>query len=253
MNSNGTTKDFNGRTVLITGGTSGIGKAAALQFARRGARVLISGRDAARGQAVAAAIRDEGGAGDFLQAELDDAGSARNLAERALDIAGHVDILVNNAGIFPFGPTAEASLEVFDAAYATNVRAPFILVGELAPKMSERGKGAIVNVSSMVGDFGMAGMALYGSSKAAINLLTKAWAAEFGPSGVRVNAVSPGPTRTEGTAAMGDGLTQIATAAPAGRPATPDEIADAIVYLASDNASFVQGVVLPVDGGRAAV
>jgi NAD(P)-dependent dehydrogenase (short-subunit alcohol dehydrogenase family) len=105
----------------------------------------------------------------------------------------------------------------------------------------------------MVGDFGMAGMALYGSSKAALNLLTKAWAAEFGPKGVRVNAVSPGPTRTDGTAGMSDAVSQLAAMAPAGHPATPEEIADAIVYLASDGASFVHGVVLPVDGGRAAV
>jgi NAD(P)-dependent dehydrogenase (short-subunit alcohol dehydrogenase family) len=99
----------------------------------------------------------------------------------------------------------------------------------------------------------MNGMALYGSSKAAINLLTKAWAAEFGPKGVRVNAVAPGPTRTEGTAAMGEGLNQIASTAPAGRAASPDEIADAIIYLVSDRASFVHGAILPVDGGRAAV
>jgi NAD(P)-dependent dehydrogenase (short-subunit alcohol dehydrogenase family) len=253
MNSNGTIRDFNGRTALVTGGTSGIGKATALALARRGARVLISGRDAVRGQSVVAAIRAEDGVADFLQAELDDAESTRNLAQRALDVAGRVDILVNSAGIFPFGSTADTSLDTFDDVFAINVRAPFILVAEFAPKMAERGNGAIVNVSSMVGDFGMAGAALYGSSKSALNLLTKAWAAEFGPKGVRVNAVSPGPTRTEGTAAMGDGLSQIAAAAPAGHPATPEEIADAIVYLASDKASFVYGVVLPVDGGRAAV
>jgi len=253
MNNNSPSQDLNGRTALVTGATSGIGKAAALALARRGARVLVSGRDEARGRSVVAAIRAEDGVADFLQAELNDADSTRKLAKRALEIAGRVDILVNNAGIFPFGPTAQTSPDTFDDVYATNVRAPFILVGELAPKMAERGKGAIVNLSSMVGDFGMAGMALYGSSKAAINLLTKAWAAEFGPSGVRVNAVSPGPTLTEGTAAMGEGLAQLAAAAPAGHPATPEEIADAIVYLASDNASFVHGVVLPVDGGRAAV
>jgi NAD(P)-dependent dehydrogenase (short-subunit alcohol dehydrogenase family) len=253
MNSNSTSQDLNGRTALVTGATSGIGKATALALARRGARVLVSGRDEVRGRSVVAAIRAEDGVADFLQAELDDADSTRKLAQRALEIAGHVDILINNAGIFPFGPTAQTSPDTFDGVYATNVRAPFILVGELAPKMAERGKGAIVNLSSMVGDFGMAGLALYGSTKAAINLLTKAWAAEFGPRGVRVNAVSPGPTVTEGTAAMGDSLAQIAAAAPAGHPATPEEIADAIVYLASDNASFVHGVVLPVDGGRAAV
>jgi NAD(P)-dependent dehydrogenase (short-subunit alcohol dehydrogenase family) len=253
MNNKSTHLDLNGRTALITGATSGIGKATALALARHGARVLVSGRDAIRGDSVVAAIRAEDGVADFLQADLGDADSTRKLARRALETAGHVDILVNSAGIFPFGPTAETPVDTFQDVYATNVRAPFILVGELAPKMAERGKGAIVNVSSMVGDFGMAGMALYGSSKAALNLLTKAWAAEFGPKGVRVNAVSPGPTRTEGTAGMEDGLAQLAAAAPAGHPATPDEIADAIVYLASDNASFIHGVVLPVDGGRAAV
>lgn len=253
MNSNGTPLDFNGRTALVTGATSGIGKATAVALARRGARVLISGRDPVRGQAVVAAIKADGGVADFLQADLDDVESTRQLAQRALDLAGHVDILVNSAGIFPFGPTAETALDTFHDVYATNVRAPFILVAELAPKMAVRGKGAIVNVSSMVGDFGVAGMALYGSSKAALNLLTKAWSAEFGSKGVRVNAVSPGPTRTEGTSGMEDGLTQLASAAPAGHPAKPEEIAEAIVYLASDNASFVHGVVLPVDGGRAAV
>ncbi|HEY2988496.1 MAG TPA: SDR family oxidoreductase, partial [Candidatus Binatia bacterium] len=116
-----------------------------------------------------------------------------------------------------------------------------------------RGKGAIVNVSTMVADYGAPGMSLYGSSKAAINLLTKAWAAEYGPSGVRVNAVSLGPTRTEGTDAMGEGLEQLAAQAPARRPATADEIAEAIVFLATDRASFIHGAKLAVDGGRTAV
>jgi NAD(P)-dependent dehydrogenase (short-subunit alcohol dehydrogenase family) len=130
---------------------------------------------------------------------------------------------------------------------------PFFLVAELAPKMAARGHGVIINVSTMVAEFGMAQMALYGSSKAALVLLTKSWAAEYGPAGVRVNAVSPGPTRTEGMSGMSEALEQLAAAAPAGRPGLPDEIASAIVYLASDAASFVQGVLLPVDGGRVAV
>jgi len=120
--------------------------------------------------------------------------------------------------------------EMFERVYALNVKAPYFLVAELAPLMAKKGKGAIVNLSTMVADYGAPGRNLYGSSKAAINLLTKVWAAEYGPSGVRVNAVSPGPTRTEGTEAMGEGLEKLAAEAPAGRPATPDEIAEAIVF-----------------------
>ena len=137
--------------------------------------------------------------------------------------------------------------------FSLNVKAPYFLVAELAPRMAERGKGAIVNVSTMVADYGVAGMSLYASSKAAVNLLTKVWAAEYGPKGVRVNAVSPGPTRTEGTEAMGESLEQLAAQAPAGRPATAEEIAEAIVFLATDRASFIHGAKLAVDGGRTAV
>src|SRR6059036_3572960 len=155
--------------------------------------------------------------------------------------------------MFPFGPTHETTEELFEGVYSLNVKAPYFLVAELAPLMAKRGKGAIVNGSTMVADYGVSGMSLYGSSKAAINLLTKAWAAEYGPSGVRVNTVSPGHTRTEGTEAMGEALDQLAAQAPARRPAAADEIAEAIVFLASDQSSFVYGANLAVDGGRTAV
>jgi NAD(P)-dependent dehydrogenase (short-subunit alcohol dehydrogenase family) len=248
------TNDLIGSTALITGGNSGIGRAAARSLARLGAHVVISGRDPARGEQVVAAIRGDGGRADFVPLDLGDEVSARQLARRATELGGgHVDILVNNAGVFPFGPTDEASEADFDRVFAVNVKAPFFLVAELAPAMAKRGHGSIVNVTTMVAEFGAAEMALYGSSKAALVLLTKSWAAEYGPAGVRVNAVSPGPTRTEGTAAMGDALDQLASAAPSGRPGLPDEIAAAITYLASDAASFVHGAVLPVDGGRIAV
>ena len=244
----------NASTALITGGTSGIGRAAANKLAQLGIHVIVVGRNAERGEQTVADIRAAGGKADFIASDLRDAASARDVARRAVELGnGHVDILINNAGIFPFGPTHETTEEAFDSVYALNVKAPYFLVAALAPLMAQRGKGAIVNVSTMVADYGVAGMSLYGSSKAAINLLTKAWAAEYGPSGVRVNAVSPGPTRTEGTAAMGEAIEQLAAQAPAGRPATADEIAEAIVFLATDRASFIYGATLAVDGGRTAV
>ncbi|MGW5194461.1 SDR family NAD(P)-dependent oxidoreductase [Kribbella sp. NPDC004138] len=248
------TQDFAGRTALVTGGNSGIGRAVAGQLARRGAHVVISGRDAARGSRAVEEIRADGGTADFVPADLTDLASVRSLAKQAIELGGgHVDVLVNNAGIFPFGPTAEVPDSDFDAVYAVNVRAPFYLVAELAPLMAARGSGAIVNVTTMVASIGMAGMAAYGSSKAAVELLTRAWAAEFGPAGVRVNAVSPGPTRTEGTAVMGENLDNLAGTTPLQRVGTPDEVAAGIVFLASDAASLVHGATLPVDGGRLAV
>jgi NAD(P)-dependent dehydrogenase (short-subunit alcohol dehydrogenase family) len=248
------TTDLTGSTALITGSTSGIGKAAADQLAALGAHVVVSGRDKARGDAVVAGIRSAGGTADFVAADLNDEHSVRDLASRATEVGGgHVDILVNSGGIFPFGATADTLAETIDEVFAVNVKAPYLLVAALAPAMAERGHGAIINVSTMVADFGMNGMGLYGSSKAALVLLTKSWAAEFGPAGVRVNAVSPGPTRTEGTIPMGDALDQLAQGGPAGRVGQPEEIAAGIAFLASGQASFVHGVVLPVDGGRLAV
>jgi NAD(P)-dependent dehydrogenase (short-subunit alcohol dehydrogenase family) len=245
---------FTGTTALVTGATSGIGRVVAGKLAERGAHVVISGRNPERGEQAVKEIRAAGGAADFVAADLADTESVRALAQQAIALGGgHVDVLVNNAGQFPFGPTADTSEADFDVVYATNVRAPFYLVAELAPAMAERGHGAIVNVSTMVARFGNAGMALYGSSKAALELLTKSWAAEFGPSGVRVNAVSPGPTLTEGTSGMTEALGQLASSAPANRVGTPDEIAEGILFLASDAASLIHGVVLPIDGGRAAV
>jgi NAD(P)-dependent dehydrogenase (short-subunit alcohol dehydrogenase family) len=241
-------------TALVTGGTSGIGRATADKLAQLGIHVIVVGRNTERGEKTVAEVRATGGKADFISSDLRDAASAREVARKAIQLGnGHVDILINNAGIYPFGPTHEMTEEMFERVYSLNVKAPYFLVAELAPLMAKRGKGAIVNLSTMAADYGAPGLSLYGSSKAAINLLTKVWAAEYGPSGVRVNAVSPGPTRTEGTGAMGEGLEQLAAQAPAGRPATADEIAEAVVFLATDRASFIYGAKLAVDGGRTAI
>jgi NAD(P)-dependent dehydrogenase (short-subunit alcohol dehydrogenase family) len=243
---------INPSTALITGGTSGIGRATANKLARLGIHVIVVGRSTERGEKAVREIREGGGEADFISSDLRDVSSVREVARRAIELGGQVDILINNAGIFPSGATHETTEETFDAVYSLNVKVPFFLVAALAPLMAQRGKGAIVNVSTMVADYGAAGFSLYGSSKAAINLLTKAWSAEYGSSGVRVNTVTPGPTRTEGTDAMGEALNQLAAQAPAGRPASADEIAEAIVFLATDRASFIYGAELAVDGGRTA-
>lgn len=241
--------DFEGKAVLVTGSTSGIGRAAAEQFGRDGADVIVTGRDQTRGQEVVAGIEAGQGTARFIAADL----SRIDGAEKLADAVGSVDVLVNNAGIFPFGATHEIPIEQVRAAFDFNVIAPFTLVAAFAPGMVQRGGGAIVNVSTMVASFGNPGMSAYGASKAALELLTKAWAAEYGPYGVRVNAVAPGPTRTPGVADAGDLIDQLATTLPLRRPASAEEIANTIVYLASDDASFITGATVHADGGRVAV
>ncbi|WP_329460595.1 SDR family NAD(P)-dependent oxidoreductase [Streptomyces sp. NBC_01497] len=245
--------EFNGRVALVTGATSGIGRMVAVKLAHEGAHVLVSGRSVARGQRVVEFIRTNRGRADLLTAKLGTEEFARSLAHRAEAVSnGGVDILINCAGVGVVASTAETTTEMFDSIFDINVRTTFFLVAELAPRMAARGRGAVVNVSTMSAGLGIPDSAAYGASKAAVGLLTKAWASEFGPRGVRVNAVAPGHTATRGTERM-KGLDGLASKTPVGRPATPDEVADAIVYLAGDRASYVQGAILPVDGGRSAL
>jgi NAD(P)-dependent dehydrogenase (short-subunit alcohol dehydrogenase family) len=210
---------------------------------------VITGRSEERGREIVESLVAAGGRARFVRADLERAEDVQQLGEQI----AHVDVLINNAGAFPIGATHETNGELFDATYALNVKAPFLLAGGFAPRMAANGGGSIVNISTMVASFGMPGMALYGSTKAALELLTKTWAAEYGPNGVRVNAIAPGPTRTPGTEPMGAALDQIATTLPLGRPAAAEEIASAALFLGSDEASYINGAVLAVDGGRTAV
>ncbi|XUL90320.1 SDR family NAD(P)-dependent oxidoreductase [Streptomyces galilaeus] len=239
------------RSALVTGGTGGIGRAVAQAMAREGAHVVLSGRDAARGQAVVERIREEGGRAQFVKGDLTDGAAVQRLAEdTAAALNGPVDILVNNAAVLPPAQSLfEATEEQIDQVLAVNVKAPFLLTAAVVPGMIEQGRGAVINMGSINGVLGMAVAALYGASKAGLHSLTTSWAAELGPKGVRVNTIAPGPTVTELNEAIRPMLEKLTEADPAGRPATADEVAAAAVFLASDEAAHIHGITLPVDGG----
>lgn len=234
---------------LVTGSTSGIGEAIALRLATDGAQVVITGRDGERGDAVVAAIEAGGGRASFIAADLSTSEGARALAKAAIDRLGAIDVLVNNAGSYHFAPVAAISDEQFDEMVALNLRATHVLGAELLPQMAARGHGAVINVTSVAAYAGSPGGSVYGATKAAVDLLTKAWAYEFGPAGVRVNAVSPGPTHTPGTSATAEAIDAMTAGFPLGRAAAAQEIAAATAFLASDEASYVQGATVDVDGG----
>jgi NAD(P)-dependent dehydrogenase (short-subunit alcohol dehydrogenase family) len=246
-----------GKTALITGATSNIGRAIAVAFGGQGAHVVVSGRSVERGTAVVEQIRTAGGRADFVGASLDGSTEAsRDLAaEAGRVLGGRIDILVNNAGIFPRTATATTNEATFDEVYAVNVKAPYFLTGAIAPAMADAGQGAIINLGSWIARLGIPS-ALYSSTKGAMETMTRAWAAEFGPAGVRVNAISPGVIRTPDPGGSDSGVhpaERMMRGTPAGRSGTPDAIANAAVYLASDEAAFVHGSVIDVDGGRTGV
>jgi len=240
-------KNTHVRTALVTGATSGIGQAVALALADQGYQVIVHGRGAARGAETVKAIEDRGGQARFVGGDLSESADVTGLVAEA----GQVDVLVNNAGFSWFGPTADLDNATFDKLFAANVRGAYQLVAALAPAMAKQGSGSIVSVDSMVGRIGLSGAAAYGATKAALTAMTRAWAAEYSPSGVRVNTVAPGPAYTNG--ADSDLISGLGATTLLGRAAQPDEIAEVIAFLASDKASYITGAVIPVDGGRSAV
>jgi NAD(P)-dependent dehydrogenase (short-subunit alcohol dehydrogenase family) len=214
-------------------------------LAAQGATVIVHGRDADRGAAVVAEIENRGGSARFVGAELGEPAEALRLAREA----GDVDILVNNAGFAWFGPSAELDAKTLDQLFVANVQAPYLLVSVLAPKMVARGDGVIINLASRAGIVGKPDSAAYGATKAALASFARSWAAEYGPAGIRVNAISPGPVYTN--AAEREVFDSLGETTVLGRAGQPQEIADVIGFLASPRASYITGTNVAVDGGRA--
>jgi NAD(P)-dependent dehydrogenase (short-subunit alcohol dehydrogenase family) len=235
-----------GHKALVTGGTSGIGRVIAQQLAAAGAEVIVSGRNEERGAETVAAIEAAGGKARFAAADMNDLDSVGRLAEEAAD----VDVLVNNAGIFDFVPAQEQGVASYDEMFQVNVRALYFLTASIAPRMAARGEGSVINISTMAASIALPGASVYSATKAAVESFTRTWAAEFGPSGVRVNTVSPGPTLTEGAPLEMVGALGKTTLL--GRHASTAEIAAAVAFLASPRSTYITGATLPVDGGRTA-
>ncbi|GAB2825349.1 SDR family oxidoreductase [Actinocorallia aurea] len=244
-------QDLKGRTALVTGSTAGIGAAIARALAAEGVHVVVSGRDTARGEAAVAAIRGEGGAADFVRADLAGGETAvADLADRTTALVGTPDILVNNAAMLLMPrPTADLTEADIAEAFTVSVTAPMLLTGRIAPAMAARGHGAIVTLGSINAVTGMPGSALYSATRAAAHSLTRSWAAEYGPSGVRVNTVAPGPTSTERNQRIREHLDGMVAAIPSRRLSTPEEVAAAVVFLAGSASANIHGTVLTVDGG----
>jgi NAD(P)-dependent dehydrogenase (short-subunit alcohol dehydrogenase family) len=242
---------LDGRTALVTGASRGIGAATAAALDRAGARVALAARDRAALDAVASGLGHDP---VVLEVDLASAESPAELAAAALDELGGVDVLVNNAAAAARLPTVDVDALLIDRLYAVNVRAPLLLIAALVPSMTERGRGSIINLSSVSGVVGTPNRAAYAATKGAIDGMTRSLAMELGPVGIRVNSVAPGVVDTDLWArnkAIPGVIEAVEALTPLRRWSVPEDIADVIVFLASDAARFVTGETISADGGMA--
>lgn len=244
------------RAAIVTGASSGIGRATATRLARDGFSVLLVGRDEAALAALCAEIERSGGRAASLVADVTAADAPRAIVARAISVFGGVDALVNAAGVIASGSVADTTDAGWDAMMDVNVRAPFRLMREAAAALAER-RGAVVNISSVAGLRAFPGLASYSVSKAAVNQLTRAAALDFAPKGVRVNAVNPGVVVTNlhrrggmDAAKYAEFLERSKSTHPLGRPGQPEEVADLIAFLVSPAAGWITGETISIDGGR---
>jgi NAD(P)-dependent dehydrogenase (short-subunit alcohol dehydrogenase family) len=242
--------------VLITGALAGIGRATAVAFAREGARLVVSGRTPAAGEALVRELYDLGAEADFARADVRNEDEVQQLVERAVARFGRLDVAVNNAGVEGEpGPVTEQTLERYAAVFDTNVRGTLFGIKHQLRVMQRQGGGSIVNISSTMGERGAANLALYVGSKHAVEGLTKSAAIEAAAYGVRVNAIAPGPTDTamlDRLTGTPDGKAAFVSTVPLRRGGRPEEIANAILFVASAKASYITGQIVRVNGGRTA-
>ena len=238
------------KTAIITGGSQGIGRATALRFVEEGATVVLADVNAEAGREAVAAVEEAGGDAHFVETDVSELGQARELAEATVDRYGAIDILVNNAGITRDATLKKMSEEAFDQVVDVNLKGVFNCTKAVVPHMSDNGGGRILNAASIVGRYGNFGQTNYVATKSGVIGMTKTWARELGRDGITVNAVAPGFIDTSMMDTVPEKIIdQLTDETPVGRLGSADDIANAYCFLASDEAAFITGEVLAVDGG----